>query len=338
MIQKKVLFVIIAQVWSILVSTELHAGGWEWKLGTEGGYFQAEEDLNSSKIKYIAALSGSARYNRTFGMNSYLLQFRLRPELYGPQRNNYTINASAAGQYLRKWGDFDLSTGMTVRKQNYHLHSDRLDISTFQMFGSVSWFFAKKFSSELEGRYDNAVLSGNARNIISSWSASPKLRFLFSNYGSVSAGMLVESFSAHTNDVFFTSRSSTGWRLGPEFAIDYSRNWLISIHYLPSKRFYNSSNEAHMEQEINIVAGKDISAHWSVFILADYYFRDIDSSASRVVYTHTNYENRIHAKLVYSWKKCYAAYFKLAYTKNELINEKIAWSGTQVSVGIEIQK
>ena len=330
--------VLIAHLWILAVFSELHAGGWEWKLGAEGGYFQAGEDRNSSKIKYIGSLSGSARYDRSYGQNSFLLQVRLRPEIYGPQGNNFTVNASAAGQYLRRWGDFDLSTGMTVRKQNYHLHSDRLDINMLQLFGSVSWYFVKKFSSEFEVRYNDAVLKGNARNTVSSWSAAPRLHFLYSNYGNVWGGILVESFSAHTNDVLFTARTNRGWRLGPEFGFDYSRNWLISVHYLPSKRFYNQSNESHSEHEINFVAGKDISAHWSVFLLADYYFRNTDSSASGLIYMQTNYENRLHAKLVYNWAKEYSVYFKLAYTKDELISEKIKWSGTQASIGFEIRK
>lgn len=337
-IHKFILFLSVSQIWTALCFAELRAGGWEWKFGGEGGYFHAGDHYDSQRIKYISALSGYARYNYSEEGNSYLFQVRLRPELYGPQSNNYTINSSAAGQYLHRWNEFDLSAGMTVRRQNYHLHSDRLYVNMFQFFASASWYFRPNVSAEVGGQYNNALVSGNAKNTNSARSVSLRVRYALSSYGSFSAGVLVENFYAHTNDILFTSKANRGWRIGPDLNYEYSRNWMISFHYLPSKRFSHTSNEVHTEHEINIVAGKNITAQWSIFMLADYYIRDIDSSAGNPVYTQTNYENRIHAKLVYSWKKEYSVYFKLAYSKNELIHEKITLSGTQASVGFEIQK
>lgn len=283
-------------------------------------------------------MSGSVRFNHTHEKNSYLFQFRLRPEIYGPEGNNYSINASATAQYQRRWGEVDINAGILTGFQNYQLHSNDLDINTFQLFASASRYFHTRISAGIDGVYNKLILSGNVKNTISSWLVIPKTRYFMSDFANVSAGILLESYRAHTDDVMFTTRSNKGWRFGPELNYEYSKNWLIRAKYLPSKRFSNSKTEAHIEHEINIVVGKNLTTHWSIFMLADYYISANDSSAQNIVYTQTNYENRIHTKLVYSWKKSYSVYLKLAYTKNELIYKKITLSGTQASVGIEIQK
>ncbi|KAB2877999.1 hypothetical protein F9K33_14770 [bacterium] len=336
--QKKLLRLIFFLAWSVVLFPELRAGGWDWKAGTEGGYFRAGEENNSKSIKYIGAFSGSVRFDHVYDKNAYLIQFRLRPEVYGPQGNNYSINASATGQYQRRWGDIDINAGISARMQNYQLHSNRLNINTFQLFTSTNRYIHTRISAGIDGVYNKVVLSGIAKNTISSWSVIPKTRYFMSDFANVSAGILLESYRAHTDDVMFTTRSNKGWRFGPELSYEYSKNWLIRTKYLPSKRFSNSKTEAHIEHEINIVVGKNLTTHWSIFMLADYYISANDSSAQNVVYTQTNYENRIHAKLVYNWKKSYSVYVKLAYTKNELIYENVTLSGMQASVGIEIQK
>ncbi|MBL7995512.1 hypothetical protein JNM05_09070 [bacterium] len=316
----------------------LRAGGWEWKAGTEGGYFRTGDEDISGKIKYIGAISGSLRFDHTYDRSSCLFQIRLRPEVYGPQGNNYSINASATGQYQRRWGDFEINAGIASRIQKYQLHSNRLDINTFQLLASANRYFRTRMSIGIDAVYNKVVLMNHTKNRISAWSVIPKANYFLSDFTSMSAGILMESYWAQTKDIILTTRSNRGWRFGPELNFEYSKSWLIRTKYLPSKRFFSSINEAQVEHEINIVFGKKLTTHWSIFMLADYYFSANDSSVQNVVYTQTNYENRIHAKLVYSWKKSYSVFVKMAYTKNELLYEKVTLSGTQASVGIEFQK
>lgn len=283
-------------------------------------------------------MTGSVLFNRIRDQDTYMLQFRLRPEIYGPHKDNYTLSSSFTAQYQRRWSSFDFNVGGTIRKQYYSVYSDRLDVDMAQVFSSVAWRLMKNISGEIEGRYNKASIDADVQNTVSSVSVSPRALISFSKYAIISAGSLFEHYSATTNDTLFIDRSIKGWRLGPELNFEYTKNLLVNIHYLPSRRYTKRSSASHTEHEIHMVAGKNLNAKWSVFILADYYIRDVDSASNVFFYTQTNYENRINVKLAYSWKGDYSVYFKLVYLNNELIREKSNLSGTQAILGFEIQK
>ena len=316
----------------------IHTQSLEWKAGAEGGYFHAGGNYNSSRIKFVSALPVSARFEQPTGTHVFIFNARLRPEWYGPQKNNYNIQASAGFQYQRRWKEFDFGAGIQGRKQNYHIHTDPISIHTLQISASASWSFIKNMSAGVESGYIDAALTGDVKNTVLTKWVSPGLHYFFHGYGSLSVSGYVEAFEASTNDVLTNVRSVNGWRAGPKIGLEYLRKNYITLNYLLAQRRFERSNKFHPEHEINFVAGKNLTQNWSVFILADYYIRDIESTAGDPVYSQTNYENRIHAKLVYNWKKDYSIFVKMAYSKNEFIHQKISLSGTQVSLGFEIQK
>lgn len=316
----------------------IHTQNLEWKTGIEGGYFHAGGNYNSSRIKFVSAIPASVRFERPVGPHVFILNARLRPEWYGPQMDNYNIQAAAGFQYQRKWKEFDFGAGFQGRKQNYHIHTDPIVINTFQLSVSASWSFMKNMSAGVESGYNDAALNGDVKNTVLTKWVSPGLHYFFHGYGSLSVCGYVEGFKAGTNDVLTNVRSVKGWRAGPKIGLEYLRKNYITLNYLLAQRRFESSNEFHPEHEINFVAGKNLTTNWSVFILVDYYVRDLDSTAGDPVYSQTNYENRIHAKLVYNWRKDCSVFVKLAYSKNEFIHQKITLSGTQVSFGFEIQK
>lgn len=325
-------------LFTLIGLTELHAGGWEWKWGAEGGYFDARGDYNTERIRYMTALSGSANYQISQGSNTYLLNLRLRPEWYGPQSGNYALHASGSIQYRRRWKILDLSSGVQMRKQDYHLRSGSLDLYSGQIFGLVSWPFLRVVSAELETRYGKAEASGDFKSAIRTLTVLPGVKYYFSRYGSLSGNALIESFETSTDDLFSSAKTAHGWRLGPQMIFEYSRHWLVNLQYLAVNRFYENSRKDHIEQEINFVAGKNLTPHWSVFILADYYIRKADSTSGDPVNAQTNYENRIHAKLSYAWSADTSVYLKLAYSRNELPYQKVTLSGTQICLGLEFRK
>ena len=329
---------ILFQLGHALFIAELYAQLCEWKIGTEGGYFHAGGQYHSGQIKFVSAFPASVRFEQSSGPHIFLFNVRLRPEWYGPQKDNYNIQASAGFQYQYRWKEFDFGAGFQGRKQNYHLHTDPININTFQLSASASWLFKKNMTANIESGYMDAVVSGNVRNTVSTRSLSSGLQYFFPGYGSVSGYGYFEAFKAGTDDILTAVKAAKGWRVGPKIGLEYLRKWYITLHYLAAYRHIEYSNRVRPEHEINFVAGKNLTPRWSVFLLVDYYIRDLDSTAGDPVYTQTNYENRVHTKLVYSWKKNYAVYFKLAYSRNEFIYQQITLSGTQASLGFEIQK
>ena len=317
---------------------ELHAGGWEWKGSTEGGYFDARGDYSAERIRYFAALSGSAKFDLVQGHNTYLLHLRFRPEWYGPQSGNYMINGSGAFQYRRTWKLLELNAGVQLRRQNYHLDSGNVNLQSEQLFGLVSWPFNGEASFDLEIRYGRAEASGESKSQIYTLTFLPGLKYFYSRFGSLSGNALVESFKTSSDDPFSSKKIAHGWRAGPQLIFEYSRNWLINLQYLFADRMYEKSDKHHIEQEINLVVGKKLTPEWSLFILADYYIRKADSTSGDPVNAQTDYENRVHAKLAYSWASNKSVYMKLAYSRNELPFLNIKLSGTQIALGIEFRK
>jgi hypothetical protein len=323
---------------TLLFRHELHAGGWEWKGSAEGGYFDARGDYNTERIRYLTALSGSAKFNLVQGSNTYLLNLRLRPEWYGPQSANYMINVSGAFQYQRTWKLLELNAGVQLRRQHYHLDSGNVNLQSEQLFGIVSWPFTGEASIDVEIRYGRAEVSGESKSKIHTLTFLPGLKYFYSRFGSLSGNALVESFKTSSNDPFSSNKIAHGWRAGPQLIFEYSRNWLINLQYLFADRMYEKSDKHHIEQEINLVIGKNLTPKWSLFILADYYFRKADSTSGDPVNAQTDYENRVHAKLVYSWASNKSVYMKLAYSRNELPFQNITLSGSQIALGIEVKK
>ncbi len=333
------MFGIIILILVLVCSGEVRAGGWEWKLGAEGGYFNAQGDYDARRIRYATALSASAKSDWTKGPHFLNFNGRVRPEWYGPQSDNYIINASAGIQYRRTFRRLVLDAGLQLRNKDYHLHSGRLSVNTTQIFGLATWSATARTSAELEGRYAQANASGEPDYKIFTRSLLPGVKFSFSRYGNLSCAGLLESFETRTDNSFITSRSARGWRWGSQWSFEYTRYGLINLQYLAADRTYEHSDKHRIEQEAHVIAGKNLSPHWSLFVLADYYYiAGTDSTSGDPLHAQASYENRVHAKLAYLADSGYEYYFKAAYSRNELLQQNITLSGFQISVGIEIRK
>jgi hypothetical protein len=118
-----------------------------------------------------------------------------------------------------------------------------------------------------------------------------------------------------------------------DFVINFDYRFLI----------HNSQYTSYpsIENWLRLVAGKILSEKWSAFVLTDYYFRNfrtkgIAADNQGLLYTSTNFENRIYLKLGYDIADNIELYIKSGYFDENISVDKYSFEGLDISLGIEI--
>ena len=320
---------------SLLLSTRLLAGGFDWRLSGETGYFHAK---SNPSLNSLSALTGSLGYRSGTAGQTWSIQLRVRPELF--DADNRMISASAGALYKRTWSDWQLAGLLGARQQSYLLEDADLTVRSFQVQGVLTFTGGHWVWVETEGRRLWGSSEAESRNELVSNTGFLRGRVFYSKRGSISAGGFSERFYANTNDVLTVPDANRGWRNGLEFRLDYTKSVVVNLQYLVSWRTSRWTRGRSTEHEINLVFGRNFGSRWSVFVLADYTIRKLNRSnqvTRNLLYTNSNYDNRIYVKGGYDINSTQNVFLKVSYLRNELIQEQTRLSGTQVAIGYEIR-
>ena len=91
---------------------------------------------------------------------------------------------------------------------------------------------------------------------------------------------------------------------------------------------------------MRFVFGKILSPRWSLFMLADFYFRNNDSQPDinpNLLYTPLSNQNRFYVKLGNELNRQVDLFLKIGYINEDLVYDGLTFSGWRGTVGLEIR-
>jgi hypothetical protein len=320
--------------------TSAHAENWYGTIKGETGYYRASGSSVQSHSDIFSAFQGLIRYKNALDSHEWLAEIRLKPEFYGFQNTIALLKFSARGQFQQRFSKFHLTLAVSSRKNFYFNNNLDFDFSIFKVDSDLLWFYRTKTFFQISANYFYRDLSGGVYSRLDAVTITGKIYRSFSPFGKIGAGAYVEKFEI-ANDIpsfiqFGLDRNS-GWRYGPEVSFSYSRHFVVNINYHFLLHDSGLTQDLDNEQWVQLLLGKLLSPRWSIFFLADYYFRHFPippDPNNRLVYVPIDNESSVYLKVEYDIQKEISIFMNLGFSKENLVYENLDLSGFKGTIGL----
>ena len=157
--------------------------------------------------------------------------------------------------------------------------------------------------------------------------------FNINAFNSINAGIYTEKY------INKDESAVSGWRIGPQIGFNYLRRLIFRAEYRMLIHLSDVITQFSHEHWIRLLAGKMLTAKWSLFLLADINFRNIFTEDNKpFAYSVVDSENHVYLKLAYEPNQSTEFSFKSGYFKeNYFINDALL-EGWNFTFGITIKK
>jgi hypothetical protein len=229
-------------------------------------------------------------------------------------------------------------------QKNFYLNNIELDFSIFKLNSNLLWFYKRKTFFQISANYFYRDLNNGFSNSLDAVTLISKIYYSFSPFGKIGAGAYTEKFkikSDITTFFRFGAAQNSGWRFGPEVSFNYSRHFVVNINYHFLFHKSDLEQDPDNEQWIQLLLGKLLSSRWSIFFLADYYFRHFPEQPdfdNQLIYLPIDNENNFYLKLEYDITKETALFFNFGFSKENLVYQNLNLSGFRGTAGMEFRK
>jgi hypothetical protein len=317
-----------------------------WKLNLGGGYYTSQGAAQLNNKDFLLQLDGDLGY--LYKKKNKMLAFavRVRPELYGFSNQFKVLKFRGKGSYLHKGNTYDWGIHFVNHRFVYSGLSIEQKYNNLLLQSNLQWFRDPRtyYNISAAYAYQSTDYYGDLHlDLIFLDGTRYKMH---NRYFKVGYGLYLERFYIkHDMNLSYTfeKKSNSGWRVGPLISINYLKNFYIKFDYRFLFHFSEMTNYPSYEQRVRLVTGIIFFTDWSLFIIADYYTRNLTHKESEpeqvaLLYTPINLENRIYLKVSYNLENDIELYSKFGYFKENLFyydQNLNGWSGV---IGIEISK
>ena len=316
----------------------------DWSVKGEAGYYRASGSSLLMQSDLVSQFQGLLRYRQNESSHNWLFELKARPEFYGLSDNITILKMSGRGKYQHRFSKFHVSFALSSRK-NYYLNNNiDLDFGIFKLSSSLMWFYKRRTFFQFSANYFYRDLNNGFSNSLDAINLIAKVYKSYSRYGKFGVGAYAEKFQIESDiasSLHFPTAHNSGWRFGPEVSSSYSHHFVVNFnyHYLFHKSDLDQDPDG--EQWIQLLLGKLFSSRWSIFFLADYYFRHFPNEPdfdNQLIYLPIDNENNFYLKLEYEMNKTANLFFNFGYSKENLVYENLNLSGFKGTFGLELQK
>lgn len=323
---------------SLLSPASLH-GEWKGILRSEAGYHRANFSENPAQDFLRLKFEGVFKFERQTAGQSWYLQARLLPEYYNSTSSWQFFHSELRGYYRRNGRIGSWEIYALGRRRFYHLQDLQLTFLSANLGSRFTWRYSSGQAVVVHGGYfqrqmkEEPEISWRAGvgNLAWATSFSPNLSGQFGIYGETFT--IRQAVALDSADVMRNS----GWRVGPEVMLSYKKHFLATVQYHWLWHHSRFTRRLSGEHWLRAVFGKIIRRRWSVFLLADYYFRSFhlkDTANANVVYAPFNTQNRVHIKLERDLTAEMAIYVTLGYLNENLLLGQLEFSGWRSMAGL----
>ncbi len=311
---------------------------------SEFGYYKNAGSGVLKKNDLITRVDLRGKYEYEIDENYFAASLSIKPEVYGFKDNLNGIKINGKGSY---YDNSELMTwGINFSAQKNIFNSSELDINTDLIFLTSDFYFGsnEKLPFHLTAGYAYQSYNYSSKknfDIIFLDNRYEDLLFEDINFFS---GLYLERFliSNKTNSLSssFLDKNK-GWRIGPQFGINYLQSFLVRCEYRILFHFSDITKATSFEQNYKLLTGVNLSEDFSLFILLDYYIKNLKltkdfARVREIIYSPMNSENRFYVKLLYDLNENLGAYARYGYGKEILDYFDSYLEGWNLVLGLEL--
>ena len=337
-------FFLIFIIWILNSTLKANENPINWSIKGEAGFYRASGSSLLKQTDLVSQLQGLIKYKQNQNNHNWLFELKTRPEFYGLQNSITILKLSGKGQYQQRFSKFRLGFTLFSQKNFYLNNNIDLNFSIFKLNSNLLWFYKRRTFFQLSANYFYRDLNNEFRNSLDAVMLMGKIYYSFSPFGKIGIGAYTEKFKIEsdiTTFFQFGANENAGWRFGPEVSFNYSRHFVVNFNYHFLFHESDLEQDPDNEQWIQLLLGKLLSYRWSIFFLADYYFRHFPTQPdfnNQLIYLPIDNENNFYLKLAFDVKKEIALFLNLGYSKENLVYQNLNLSGFKGTVGVQIKK
>jgi len=307
---------------------QLFAGNFGFQISLESGFLKEQQEDSQTMLRLI----GRFRYARQFDMSNLNIKLRLAPEGYFSRTSSSVLRTSGQIHFvvpreLSRW-DFLLS----AKHYKYSLlESNKQNYTLIIGGGSYQLSINQKVSIKTDISAICRIIDAIPGHRLTGVRITPTLLIPLKADYSLQTGLHGEPFEIRSEDSI-----NDGWRIGGSFVFKKRRNPLFSFSYrlLFNKNTYQ--DDLSSEQHFEILLGKSLSAHWSIFFYLNYYLLPEISPETPIelVYTPLNTQNWIYLQTGFDMTKNTEIYSRFGYIYEEVNYGLQTIRGWQILLGV----
>ena len=314
-----------------------------FKGNAETGFYNSRGNSINKETNSLTRLNAQVSYNYSKENTSATFQLKARPEFYGLDGDLTSFKFRGSGKFFRREKNFNW--GLNVTRHLNKITGLNVDINydIFLLQGDLTLFIFDDLplTSSLGYAYQN--VDSESRQELDLIFGETKVNQVFNSYLKTGYGFYIENFSIEnkfTPNIHNKIKSNKGYRFGPEFELQYLKNYILNLRY---RFLFHSSGQTEFlsyEQWIRLVTGTILFPRFSVFLLVDFYIRKFKESGSStsefpILYTPLNQENHISFKAGYDITNKFEIYLKSSYFNEDLVYNNLSFEGWNFLFGIE---
>lgn len=252
------------------------------------------------------------------------------PEFFGTDNSVKSLKLKAEAQYSeihRK-----LTWGISLLKKNYFYQGlnikNYFDIYFLHSF--INWKIDKlPVKTSVGFAYQD--ISGSYSQLSDLLYIDNRFIHSFSSYTNISYGIYIERFSLSS------ASKNSGWRIGPLFTVNHLRDFVFNLQLKFVIHTSELTNQFSHESILRLVSGKFLTRALSLFVLADYSWRNFkyDPQSEVLPYSLIDSENNIHLKLSYFINNSLEVYLKGGYFNQDFLDRNLSLKGWNILAGFK---
>jgi len=312
------------------INQALIAGNLNFKIASEAGLHQFENEISEPLIR----LSGNLNFKQHFGQQFIKIQGRLTPEFIGLSGNTSSLKFSGRLETGRNYAAGGWETHLRAKNYFYQLADDNSVYFAVADFGA-SAFYRMQNALFYTGKFNYLYrdLDTQPANHLDAFRGAAGLMFNGWRKTNLQLLMQIERFRISARN---EPETNHGWRVGPAMSLSYQSKFLIRSTLRFLYHYSEIIQKPGNEFQGQIVFGKFLSPHLSLFAYLDY--RLISKSKTNIpsalLYSSVNNENWYYLKLEFEPLKRFAVYAKAGYFRDVLPESQGTLSGMQGLIGI----
>jgi len=308
----------------------LTAGSIKTRLSAEGGIYHSSSRLLSQEY-LLSRLDLSAKYTLVKPLLRFNISSRLRPELFLSSSQNLSTKFDVATA-LQFQPAKRISTQIGLSYQSEQLAEGSAGIRVYEIGTRLAWRISSRFISSVQVKAIGSEFELTSSTEINALNLAMFLEQRFRRNTKLSYAFQIGSYRAQ--DPVLSLQS---WRLGPQLGLSYRKAFSLDLTYRVLALRLQDNSENGIEHYFQLVAGKIVTSKWSIFLLAEGYFRDFSDTIAltdALLFLPSETENRFHIKLERDVSDKTSFYMKSGYQRSDLLLRDVRFAGLQAVIGI----
>ncbi len=318
-------------------------GQFHWRWSAESGFQNTVSFDNLHQDDIILRMDGKADYIYSDTDRDATAELKVRPELFGPDKQPYSFRYRFTTSFQEKWELY--TAGFSAFTQRYLLQSPSGTIyqDVFVLKGTTSYSPTDDVSFACDPGYASQKIDDGVRQTLDLYFLDVSGEKQLGSASVLLFGGYMERFTIsndQTNFLHPAQSTNKGFRYGPRLGFRYEDDLIVSCNY---RFLFHKSDFTHQpsyEHNCRLMSAVMLGERFSVLLLCDLYWRKFSYNVSPtgiwpLIYLPFDSENKLRLKFGYDLSTNVELYINGGYQKERIIEQGDVFDSWNMVLGIE---